>query len=461
MAFDTDVSYIYEKILKNARYDNITKRYLIAKEDYIHLNLSKKQLKLLRMMCNRCGIELEAYDYRLPSVEDEKLFQEYNKLKIKLQMEPGNEDLERRRVVIRNKIVTSNLELVRAIIDRNFDGIHEMIYKEEIYQLGYEVLLDYVNTRDIMYPGFFTQYISSKLISVIRENFIFLDKGLTSQANKDLEKMKKAKIITSSIKANPTTIELARSANLDKKRVEELLNLENLLNAVSIDEEKESINDNDGAGQTLLYDNTFEEKVLLYTVRDLIVKIIDTLPVRQKEIIMLSFGFQDGKCYSDIEISKILNISNMRVGIIKREALENLRLSLRSKYLIEFYDTHQSKQKESATKKQEYVLEEILLDYIPMDEMYEYLKHISSEERYVFSLYHGLVDGKKLNLREISETTGLNLSRVHKAKQQACEKIKNQILTQHFKEQKDTITNVEYLDYLMKKYVISKNSKSK
>ena len=193
MSLDKDISYVYERIFTKAHYDEFKNKYVITKEDYLPLNLTNKQLNILRKMCKYNGIELENYEYRLPSFEDEKLFKEYNELKAKLEIEPDNKLLEEKRIAIRNKIVISNLELVRAIIDRNFEDIQEIPNKEEIYQLGYNILFDYIEIRDIMYPKKFTVYISSKLMSDIKNNIMVLEKNSSTTIQKELEKLQKAR----------------------------------------------------------------------------------------------------------------------------------------------------------------------------------------------------------------------------------------------------------------------------
>lgn len=461
MELNKDISFIYEKILKKAHYDKRKQKYVISKEDYVPLNLSKKQLNLLREMCKRSGIELENHLYKLPSVEDEELFKVYNDLKTRLKLEPNNKELEERKVAVRNKIVTANLELIKVLIDRNLDEIQNVPNKAEIYQLGYSILLDYVEKIDIIYPKVFTKYISSNLMSDIRANMRFLDKGLSKTADKDLKKILKARNAVSSCELHSQNMELDEKSKFNPKRVEELLNLEGLLNSISIDEAIDIINDNDEQDNNPLYDTSFEKQLLLSTIRELIIKIIYTLPERQRDVIMLSYGFKDGNYYNDIEISKMLNVSHTRIGDLKQDALENLRLSVRSKYLKEIYDIEETTIDESITKKQGYVMEEILLDYIPKEEMNEYLEHITLVERSILELYHGFETGKKLNLREISPIIGFSPSKVHAIKKQAYARIRRQILKRQFKEQWKEITDEEYLDFLMKTYVIHQKPRHK
>ena len=71
MSLDKDISYIYEKVFTKAHYDKQSSCNVIKLEDYIHLNLTTKQLNILKKMCKNSGIKLETIEYRSPYVEDE------------------------------------------------------------------------------------------------------------------------------------------------------------------------------------------------------------------------------------------------------------------------------------------------------------------------------------------------------------------------------------------------------
>lgn len=54
-------------------------------------------------------------------------------------------------------------------------------------------------------------------------------------------------------------------------------------------------------------------------------KLLSSLNERQKKILQLHFGMQDGRCYSLEEISKVLGISKERVRQIEHQAMEKLQ----------------------------------------------------------------------------------------------------------------------------------------
>lgn len=466
MSIDRDLSYVYDIFNKIIKYDEHLKRYVILKTDYLPLNLSNKQLNILRKMCKRNNVLLENDIYYLPDVEDEALFDEYNKVKRLIDENPNSEnikELQNRKIELRNKIALNSMKLVKAIIDRNFDGIHEMDNKDEIYQLGYTILLSYMNRLNIVRPKVFTLYLSSKLISDIKEKLLYLKHGYSGETILRLKDLQKDKMLLTQEKTNFSITDLARQTGEEKKKVEELLTLESLLDTISIDEEIEkSYDDSLELHDSPLYDYNSEKRLLKNATKEVILKIISTLPEQQREILMLHYGFKDGRCYNDIEIGKMYGVTNTRIGKIRQNALKNLKLSLRSKFLREVYDENETNQQYHSSDETDLLeLEDILIQYIPKEELSGYLANLEELERKILVLYYGLETETKYHLNEISELLNISQYKVYKSKRVALQKIKDQILDIEHKENKDSITQEEYLEYLIKYYILSEKAKKK
>ena len=121
-----NVSYILDNVVRKARYNEETKKYEIKESDYLYLELTSKQKRLLKKICDKFGIDLEYTSYTkdlLPAVEDGKLFEEYNEILDKLEnvSEEEKEALEARRIELRNKIWTDNIELANSIVSRRIN----------------------------------------------------------------------------------------------------------------------------------------------------------------------------------------------------------------------------------------------------------------------------------------------------------------------------------------------------
>jgi len=461
MSYEQDLSYVYEHVFSKVRYDKNLNTYIIYKEDYIPLKLSTKQFQILKQMCKRQGVILEEEPYRLPGVEDEKLFQEYNQINqiiISSGIPKEDHPLNLRRIEIRNQIVMDNLPLVRAIIDRNFEGIQQLSNKDEIYQLGYLMLITYIDNGSILEPQKFTIHLSSKLMFDIKEKILNAESSISAETSSLLEKLRQINNFSSNEPRTKT--DLAQTLNIEPKKVDKLLNMDRFLSALSIDEELKKLGHTKKSkiSSSPLYDDSFETELIKSTARDIIIKIINTLPSNQKEVLMLSYGFLDGRSYNDVEIANILGVTKSRVGFIRHTALDNLRLSIRSKYLIDYDELVNLEDLPEADEKQLKALEEIIIGLIPKDELLNYLSNIPKLQRDILLLYYGLIDGKECQMNEISEILKVSKSTVVKHKYRAYISLKEEILKSH---NLDTITYKEYIDYLIEKYIIHQDIKKR
>lgn len=70
-------------------------------------------------------------------------------------------------------------------------------------------------------------------------------------------------------------------------------------------------------------------------VHEKIRKIVSELPLRDREIIMLRFGFYNDKCYSQSEVANMMNISRARVSMLITKVIGKLRQELQRLDIIE------------------------------------------------------------------------------------------------------------------------------
>lgn len=460
MSYEKDLSYVYQEVFSKKTFNPKLNAYIIRKEDYLSLNLSTKQLQILKQMCKNQGIILEESPYRLPAIEDIELFKEYNRINqtiISSGISKEKHPLNKKRIDIRNQIVLANLPLVRTIIDKNYEEFQNIPNKDEIYQLGYLLLIIYIEHGKIVEPKIFTNHISSKLMFDIKDKLLRADNSISSASN---ELLKKISDIESNISRYPTQKELSDELNIESKKAQRLINIDRFISSISIDEEIKLLGHTKESKieQSPLYDNTFEEQIVKSTARDIIIKMLNTLAENQKQILMLSYGFQDGRCYNDVEIANMLGLTKARIGIIRHAALDNLRLKIRSQYMIDYSEDSKVEELSEANEKQLKNLEEILIGLIPKEELINYLTNIPKLEQDIFSLYHGLRNEKKHSLQEICEILNISHSSVVKYKSKSYENLKIEIAKNHNKK----FNNYqEYIEYLIENYVIKPKHKRK
>lgn len=457
MSLEADISYVYEKVYSKAHYDETIKGYIIKKENYLPLNLTKKQLNILKKMCRNSNIKLEYEEYRVPSVEDERLFKEYQELKSQIDANPKSSDLntlEQRRIEIRNKIVSDNLLLVRAIIDRNFDDVSEKYDIEEIYQIGYDILFTLVDNHTIVVPRQFTLYLSAHLITDIMLKIYKLENQLHLK-RKTLEKLKKLHEIISSSGNIKTIEDLMQQLGITKKQADELLNIQDTLNFISIDAEVERLENGSEHQDSPLYSDNFEREIFQSSTREYAKKILNTLPGQQKEVIMLAFGFKDGICYNDTEIANIMGFTNARISIVRQDALQNLKESIRLNYFKDIYETNNSHTPFTISHRGTKELEDILISQIPKDKLLHYMEGLPEKEQTVILLYYGFEDNIKHTLKDIGTILNVRKDWLSFVKTRACQHIRTKVVIEILNETNNIPTYEEYLNYLIKTYIIN------
>lgn len=122
----------------------------------------------------------------------------------------------------------------------------------------------------------------------------------------------------------PTLQEIAQELDISENIVQETLTISN--SHVSLDA---PIKDSDGATllEVIRGNDHFEEDMFTVSLQDEIKKLLNTLSVREQEILRLYFGLESETAYTLDEIGKKFNITRERVRQIKSKALEKLKNS--------------------------------------------------------------------------------------------------------------------------------------
>lgn len=443
------IAYILDNLIPKAKFNEQTGKYEIKYEDYQDLELSTRQKKLLKMICENIGIDLESRGYiRMPltCIEDEELFQEYNDIKTKLATnisEKEEELLEQRRIEIRNKIVEDNIPFIESIIKQRIGKINDNPEKDDIHQLGYETLIEYID-NNFLYKGDFKDQISRILIRCIANKLVLARNELDYRIQKDINIINDTK----EANGNQALEELSKQINIDLKRLKELLVLENIVSATNIDDELATLNDSDDYNNPSLYDNSFEE-ILIDSIskKQIVPKIISTLSVTEQNILKLYYGF-DGTNYTMQQLADIYRVTKARISSLINNALENIRNSIRINYLTEVSDTSSTYQFKETLQNEK--LEEFLIRNLPPELLNQVIKSLNFKLKGFAHIYFF---NKEYNLPEIAKILNISKSYASSIKKQIISNIRNEIIKILSKEQNKNITYEEYLDYLMKIYL--------
>ncbi len=82
--------------------------------------------------------------------------------------------------------------------------------------------------------------------------------------------------------------------------------------------------------------NPLEETVSLLLLKEQLEKVLADLTAREREVLTLRFGLEDGKARTLEEVGKIFNVTRERIRQIEAKAIQKLRHPARSKKLRDF-----------------------------------------------------------------------------------------------------------------------------
>jgi len=445
---EKDIIKLLEKIITNSVYNPQTKTYQISKEFYNTLNLSTSQRNQLKKLCEINEIILEHPNKNLPKIKCEHLFKEYNDIMKQLEknITPSEkEKLEKRRIYLRNIIAESNLELIRTIINRRINGKNKMnvqdylrVDLEDLYQYGYEFLLEYIDKHYLNEETFKNNMITLLMFSI--KNIHFNQLEISQGTIEQLIKLKK--IITNE---NISLKEIQELTNLTEEKIKRLLILDKILNPSNL----ENI--------TLQIDSPLEEIIELKIKEEQTAKLIQTLSSKnQQRVINLTFGLNGEKQHTREEIAKILKTNQRNIQEIKTNAIKNLMHPIYLKYLSQIFNLDKSdyllyspiEDLNNPQNKKLKKLEKFLLHQLKQEDLYTLLESIPPKFRTVLLKYLNYTDGLDNVYPEtntVNRETGLNLLR-----QKITEKYVNNNQNEDIK---------DYFDYLMQNYLTRKKIK--
>ena len=244
-------------------------------------------------------------------VKKEKVSYEDNLQLIPLAKEGNTEAL--------NKLIEANLPLVTSISKKFTNRGYEY---EEIYQIGCMGLVKAIKNFDEKYNVKFSTYAVPMIIGEIKrflrdDGMIKVSRNVKSLAKK-LHFDKEA--LTKELNREPTVEELAQFSGMDKEEI--LFALES---SASMQYLYEVIHQDDGSPVLLidkLSENAIEDKNI--TEKLALKEALRNLDTKSRQIIVLRY-FKDK---TQIQVAKMLGISQVQVSRIEKKVLQEMRKQL-------------------------------------------------------------------------------------------------------------------------------------
>lgn len=146
---------------------------------------------------------------------------------------------------------------------------------------------------------------------------------------------------------------------------------------------------------TLSYDTDFIKEYTDNETNIWIRKIVNDLPERERQIIMLYFGFYDNKCYKQLEIANMLSVTGSYVSRLIKRIIGQIRMKIEENGIIELRIDKTSKgeiaPKEEGEKKMSRKVKTIyeLFDSYSKEQVDTVLEMLSDEERELITLRYG------------------------------------------------------------------------
>ena len=442
---DKDLVKLYDELMRVSMYDRDTERHYVSKDDYRIFGLfNDTRRNNVKKYAELLGVTFDFPNGILPEVKGESLFDEYNTIKSILDSFISDEEkniLEQRRIKIRNKIVEYNIDLIKIIINRKLNNsIIETINNnydiDELYQMGYEFLLNYIdahylNKEELKY------YINSLLIINIKRN-LCEEIGISVHSERRLLRIRRKLL-----EGNYSKKELSLFLDLEESKVEELLNLDNIINSIEIEEIDEYNN----------LDNYLENMIISKEQELKLRRILDTLPIdSQRRIIYLFFGFNGEDVHTYRDVAAKYGVSEGTICHRRKAVMTKLTSPVRTRYIKQVMGFELSDKEKNiflgnmtgVDKRILKQLEYFLLRQLDKDILDLLTEELSNVQKEILYIYLGYYDKSKKYINDSSL--------YQRRKEYVLDYIRDKITELYVINNKnEDITN--YLDFLMYYYL--------
>ena len=221
-------------------------------------------------------------------------------------------------------MVCANLRLVLSVA-REYAGrgvpLLDLVQEGSIGLLAAAKKFDY--TLDFRFSTYATKWIRQGITRCIL-NHAGLIRVPAHTAEKIRIVLQTQKQLHQQLERQPTEAEISRACDISEKKVAEYLRL--IPEVCSLD--APAGDEEDGTLQLLLEDVHApqpHEELVRRELKATLDTLLGMLNDRQKQILRLHYGMEDGICYSLDQIGKVLGISKERARQIEHQAMEKLQ----------------------------------------------------------------------------------------------------------------------------------------
>ena len=237
--------------------------------------------------------------------------------------------------IAKNKLIESNLRLV-ASIARKYIGKSSLSFLDLVQEgnLGLIRAIDkYDVSRGYKFSTYATYWIRQAISRAIADQSHTIRTPVhVVEALSKISKVKTA--LFQELGREPSIEELAEATNLTPEKINSYTAASK--NLLSLDK---PLTEDDDADMTEIIPDVNqknpEEELLAVSTKDAILAILDTLSEREKTVVSMRFGLEDGIGHTLEDIGKTLGVTRERARQIETKAMRKLRQPLRANALKE------------------------------------------------------------------------------------------------------------------------------
>ena len=281
-----------------------------------------RQLKISKSITSRDSASLDRY---LADIGKEQMISAEEEVELARRIKAGDQDAL-------NKLTTTNLRFVVSVAKQyQNQGItlQDLINEGNVGLIKAAKRFD--ETRGFKFISYAVWWIRQYILQAIADQSRIVrlplnQVGVINKIKKETARLEQQ------LKRVPTTEEIAEAIDLPVYKVSEIMKMnthpQSIDSPISPNEETRFVDifvhDNDEDTDTLLM-----QESLASEIHDL----LNTLPEKEKEVLMLFFGIGTSHEHTLDEIGDILELSRERVRQIKERALKRLRQNTKNKNL--------------------------------------------------------------------------------------------------------------------------------
>lgn len=244
----------------------------------------------------------------------------------------------------RNKLIEHNMQLAKWVTSWKWINKINIPTKDK-QQMAYLGLIDAVDKFDPTLGYQFSTYACKAIYrAIVRE--AYREDGNFKQnmiINEQFEMMHEIEDqLLGTLEREPKPYEIANVLGVSIKRVNYLQQLKRLKEKESIEKVDDNIivdgvYEDQSIPEGLTQRNMVEDSLITNSLKEEVMHALDTLTPRERNILTMRFGLEDGIPFTHDQIARIFNVTRERIKQIEKKGLRKLRHPARAKELKDYY----------------------------------------------------------------------------------------------------------------------------